>query len=160
MRQKAPHNERRQLLQQGLRRCSICLEVKSVSHFNPSLKRWDKLQTHCTSCSAKASYKYLLGWKYGLTPKILAQKIQEQNNQCAICKKQFGLVKDSKPHVDHDHKTNKFRGIVCGRCNKALGNIQDSLDTAKNLILYLEKNLCNSTPLNQTEDTISKSITT
>ena len=42
-------------------------------------------------------------------------------------------------HFDHDHKTNKFRGWVCGNCNRALGCAKDSPSILRKLADYLEK---------------------
>jgi transcription elongation factor Elf1 len=38
---------------------------------------------------------------------------------CTICGDEDSLV------VDHDHKTNKIRGLLCNRCNKGLGLFRD-----------------------------------
>ena len=40
-------------------------------------------------------------------------------------------------HKDHDHKTGKFRGLLCGGCNKALGFIKDDVARLQGLIDYL-----------------------
>ena len=39
---------------------------------------------------------------------------------CEICSRVF----TSTPHYDHNHATGKFRGWLCGPCNKALGLFQ------------------------------------
>lgn len=41
---------------------------------------------------------------------------------------------------DHDHKTEKFRGWICWRCNIVLGHCRDSKELLSMLITYLEKN--------------------
>ena len=28
-------------------------------------------------------------------------------------------------HVDHDHRTGRIRGILCFRCNNAIGDLED-----------------------------------
>lgn len=60
--------------------------------------------------------------------------LEKQNGVCAICGH-----KDKKKSlaVDHDHKTGKIRGLLCGRCNPALGFIQESTELIKQLLKYL-----------------------
>jgi hypothetical protein len=42
-------------------------------------------------------------------------------------------------HVDHCHKTDKVRGLLCGPCNIMLGLAKDNEMLLANAILYLEK---------------------
>lgn len=42
----------------------------------------------------------------------------QQKGLCAIC--QHGPIRRSLS-VDHDHRTNKVRGLLCFRCNVTLG---------------------------------------
>lgn len=39
---------------------------------------------------------------------------------------------------DHDHTTDEFRGWICLYCNTTLGLVNDSVETLKKLISYLE----------------------
>lgn len=41
--------------------------------------------------------------------------------------------------VDHDHITGKVRELLCHRCNKALGMVQDDPKVLLGLLQYLEK---------------------
>ena len=40
--------------------------------------------------------------------------------------------------IDHSHKNEKIRGILCNWCNTALGNFHDNIELLKKAILYLE----------------------
>lgn len=40
---------------------------------------------------------------------------------------------------DHCHKSGKFRGWICDRCNKTLGLFKDDIELIKKFIIYLEK---------------------
>lgn len=57
--------------------------------------------------------------KYGITLEDYKTMEAAQSWACAICRQ----IK--KLHVDHDHKTMKIRGLLCAKCNKALGLLQD-----------------------------------
>ena len=52
---------------------------------------------------------------------------------CDICGKAY-----VKADVDHCHTTGKFRGLLCGECNKGLGLFYDNIDTLNRAIKYLE----------------------
>jgi hypothetical protein len=56
---------------------------------------------------------------------------------CEIC----GLPEQGRNRVlslDHCHKTNKFRGWICNRCNRTLGHVNDSPVLLRKLAEYLE----------------------
>ncbi len=73
---------------------------------------------------------------YGLSAKEYIEKITAQNNLCAIC----GDKKEGKVLcVDHDHKTGKVRGLLCGNCNIGLGNLKDNIQILQSAIEYLQK---------------------
>ena len=46
---------------------------------------------------------------------------------------------DRRMILDHDHKTKKFRGWLCGHCNTAIGFMDDDVSQLKKAILYLER---------------------
>lgn len=39
--------------------------------------------------------------------------------------------------VDHCHKTNMVRGLLCHRCNTAIGLLNDDFTTLKSALKYL-----------------------
>ena len=58
--------------------------------------------------------------KYGITRQEYLNILNKQNYKCAIC------GKPQEEHsrnfsLDHNHKTNKIRGIVCDGCNYGIG---------------------------------------
>lgn len=85
-------------------------------------------------------FRWGLKFNYGLTPEAFYSMLSKQDGVCAICgKADWGR---KTPYIDHDHGPRKtIRGILCVRCNTALGMIRDNIKTAKSMVAYLEKTL-------------------
>ena len=73
--------------------------------------------------------------KYGITQEEYLRIVRLQEYKCAVCFKEDKI----NLSVDHNHKTGKLRGIICNRCNMALGNVGDSPQVLRSLANYLEK---------------------
>jgi len=82
--------------------------------------------------------------KYGLNSRLKARNLThedylqlfiDQDSRCAICLQPFESSKTT--HLDHDHKTNKVRGLLCSKCNHGLGNFKDNPDFLDRARLYL-----------------------
>lgn len=67
--------------------------------------------------------------------------LQQQENKCAICNQsetsKDPLGKTKELAVDHCHSTGRVRGLLCSRCNTAVGLLRDNAQTARNLAAYL-----------------------
>lgn len=64
--------------------------------------------------------EYQLKSRYNLTPEQFNAMLLKQDNRCAVCK----VKPDYILSIDHDHKTDKVRGLLCQRCNMAIGFIE------------------------------------
>lgn len=81
---------------------------------------------------------------YGITLEAYTLILKEQNGVCAICKKPETTKHNNSDKtralaVDHDHKTGKVRGLLCGRCNQAIGLLDDNEERMALAILYIQK---------------------
>ncbi len=74
---------------------------------------------------------------YGITREKYDEMVKQQNNLCAICKKPDDVL-DRELCVDHDHKTNKIRGLLCTHCNTGLGQFKDSITMLETAVDYLK----------------------
>lgn len=143
------------------KRCLRCSIIKPAKDFSKSTHAKDGLQKWCSSCrhehyirNRKQIRKY---WKrrlkenpdlnisrhlkrnYGLTKEQFNQMVKNQNGRCAICSATSPGGTYKTWHVDHDHETNKIRGLLCNRCNFALGLVKDDIFLLFKLIEYLKK---------------------
>jgi hypothetical protein len=73
----------------------------------------------------------------GITKNQYEVIFKVQKGLCAICKQP---PKDAQSlAMDHNHKTNEFRGLLCKECNRALGLFGDNIDTLTNAVIYLRE---------------------
>lgn len=65
--------------------------------------------------------------------------LEAQGHICAICPNPV----NGSGHLDHDHTTGIIRGILCGKCNLMLGQVETLLDNMQNYLSnYRRSNLC------------------
>ena len=72
---------------------------------------------------------------YGVTAEQHEAILEAQGGVCAIC---GGPPSDDRGyHLDHCHETNRVRGLLCGRCNTALGMLDDDSERLRAALRYL-----------------------
>lgn len=130
--------------EQGRYRCSKCREWKLPSLFSKNKNQLSGLNYACKPCMKTQARKYNLPAKYGITAAQFAEKLLAQGGKCACCGLAFNMEgkASEKACVDHNHTSGEVRDLLCGRCNLAAGNVNDSSLRARQLAEYLEKWNC------------------
>lgn len=139
-----------------MKRCSKCKEEKELSEFHKDKQKSDGLYSSCRSCMAEiytskefrekrkhpryANIKRKHKVKsFGLTVEEYESLIQKQGNKCAICNKHQSQLKKLLS-IDHNHKTGKVRGLLCGNCNRGIGFLEDSPAIMRKAVDYVIQN--------------------
>lgn len=82
--------------------------------------------------------------KYNINISEFKNMAIKQEFKCKICGKKGTIEKGNKFKrslvIDHSHRDNKIRGLLCNSCNSGLGNFNDNIQLLKNTIKYLEEN--------------------
>ena len=76
--------------------------------------------------------------KYGLTEQAYNEMWSAQSGRCKICNKheqELGKVL----YVDHCHNTGKVRGLLCQKCNTAIGLFNDDVDIVLKAAKYISE---------------------
>ena len=60
---------------------------------------------------------------YGISVGEFNQMMEDQGHKCYICDGDNGHIALC---IDHDHKTGKVRGLLCNKCNRAIGLLDDN----------------------------------
>lgn len=125
------------------RQCKSCKRSKPVKEFHSSgdgkTQRWV-----CKDCRNTKNQEYYqdktrsrnLLRQYGITLSEYDELLTQQGGVCAICGDSPAGSR-RRFDVDHHHETGQIRGILCGRCNIALGGFRDSLDLLISASCYL-----------------------
>jgi hypothetical protein len=121
----------------GHSRCSACQLIKLLSEFYVAPNRPRGVSAFCIGCTAQRraqQYRtreserdnrkhHALRSTYGITLEEYRAIKSAQGDRCAIC--QQALESNTQPHLDHDHRTGKVRGILCPRCNTNISILED-----------------------------------
>ena len=86
---------------------------------------------YCSKCKPYRRYRYT-------HPAIKIEDIKEaiKQKECQICG-----VADKPLDLDHCHKTNKVRGMLCRLCNRGLGHFHDDIGKISKAIEYLKRDI-------------------
>lgn len=66
---------------------------------------------------------------YGVTPEQYDALYEAQGGCCAICGRPENAKQNGRPvrlSVDHDHDSGIVRGLLCRRCNSAVGTLENT----------------------------------
>jgi hypothetical protein len=86
------------------------------------------------------NWRRILKHRSGMTPTVFEDLFNLQNGVCAICKEPPAKAGKSRLfHVDHDTTTKLIRGLLCTRCNTALGLFRESAINLEVAAMYLLK---------------------
>ena len=75
---------------------------------------------------------------YGVTLDDYDRMAEQQGHKCAICNSEDPRGNGSRFAVDHDHKTGRVRGLLCGPCNMGIGKLGDDIALLTAAIEYLK----------------------
>lgn len=79
--------------------------------------------------------RWLMRVLYKTTPEEVSRLYTQQRGRCGICRRKFKRT----PHIDHNHKTGRVRGLLCGTCNPGLGSFRDDPKLLLRAIKYLQQ---------------------
>ncbi len=77
-----------------------------------------------------------LGTTEEIVTKFYYEQLSKQDHRCAICRVHEDDLK-RRLVLDHNHLTNKLRGLLCTSCNAGIGNLRDDANLCKGAMEYL-----------------------
>jgi hypothetical protein len=136
--------------------CSVCGIEKPRSEFwlrGGAGDGGDPHHTRCKPCARpmerqryadlttgrkRARHRSKCEEKYGISADEWDRLFAEQRGACAMCGTHQSKLNRALS-VDHDHHTNKIRGLLCVYCNSLLGWAKEDVDRLEAAVAYLVK---------------------
>jgi len=129
--------------------CTTCKALKLIGAFNKDKTNKDGYKLYCRKCQHKQQKMYYKsehgksvakitnfkfyhskGWLHRLdkvygkgASKYYKTQLVKQEYCCALCGKSQAEFK-RRLALDHDHETNRWRGLLCARCNSEIGKFE------------------------------------
>lgn len=142
--------------------CSLCQISKLLTEFYKESRVKDGRARRCKSCHIKITEEYRkknldvyrkagkkhwnklddkkkhAKWlrRYNLKQEDYLNMFNNQNGCCKICNQK--CISGMNLSVDHCHKTGTVRGLLCRKCNTALGMFNDNIEYFEEAIKYLK----------------------
>ena len=123
-----------------LKTCTKCNTAKEHTEFSPHPHTRDKHRPECKACrsslergwrkanperTSKGRWTRAIRSSFGLSPDQYESLKAKQNDQCAICGAHQSTL-SCRLAVDHCHSTGLLRGLLCRKCNLAIGKFNDN----------------------------------
>ncbi|MFE9455964.1 endonuclease VII domain-containing protein [Streptomyces californicus] len=118
----------------GYRKCEKCSKNRAEKFYTPR----GKVCSACRKATRRAaSRNSRLQATYGLTNEEYQRLFEAQDGRCAICQE----TRRTNLAVDHCHKTEAIRGLLCQRCNGQLlaRGARDRPEVLRRAAEYLEQ---------------------
>lgn len=139
-----------------MKQCKHCEQFKPLSEFHKHPQTADSLDPRCKSCLKRYAQdrraaglvdhtKYNVRKNSGISMETYGKMLEAQDGRCAICRK-LASEETKAFAVDHDHGccggrtscSNCLRGLLCMKCNLALGHFNDDPELLLAALSYLE----------------------
>ncbi len=131
-----------------MKQCTKCLKLLPLTDFYNKISKNGKIYKRgsCKYCHGRLrkkpskiyreeDYYKKIKYRYNLSKKEYLYLFNKQKGKCAICLTATKI----KLCVDHNHKTGKIRGLLCNKCNKSLGLMNDNSNNIKRMLKYISQ---------------------
>lgn len=129
--------------------CRNCKKYLNESSFKlkPIANTPYVMKNHCEDCRIELQHRKTLK-KHNMTLEQYLEIKEKQNDACKICGNHESGFR-TRLSVDHDHSCcpgegscgKCVRGLLCHKCNMALGAVKDDVTILQTMIEYLNGNI-------------------
>jgi hypothetical protein len=118
--------------------CKVCCNLNTKKYLNANSDKIKKQRREAYRKDKTKAIESNLKRYYKLTLEEYEELFKAQNGQCKICETHQDEV-DRRFDVDHNHETGRIRGLLCIKCNRGIGLLQDSIQILQTALNYLQE---------------------
>ena len=110
--------------------CKACRATYGAARYEEQLER--------QKAYSRKYYRKKQLAKHGLTPNDYDEMLKAQDGSCAICGK-TPEENGKRLAIDHNHRTEEVRQLLCSRCNLVVGWLETDFETYEQARRYLQR---------------------
>lgn len=111
--------------------CDTCGPTKTVRRERGYIRCAETVEREKPTNRTRKAISWGIDLEGRTYDEVVEELNEEQGGVCAICSRDLSL------HLDHNHSTGAVRGLLCGSCNRALGQFQDDPQIVARALDYL-----------------------
>jgi hypothetical protein len=120
-----------------MKHCQTCGVLQPLENYYQDKRKRDGHEARCRTCCSRRSLAGKRLRRWGVDQEEYDDRMRAQGGACAICLGASGATRQLA--VDHSHATGRVRELLCGKCNTALGQLDEDMERMERLIDYLKK---------------------
>lgn len=113
--------------------CTRCKVIKRIDEFYADKRNRDGRMSYCIECFGRKQTNTHRQRKYGITTSDYEEMLEAQGGRCTICHEESKLV------IDHCHRGGQVRSLLCDRCNRLLGIVDDNQSLLLQAVEFLKQ---------------------
>lgn len=117
--------------------CKSCRKSSFSKYHSDNLESRKEYQQKWRDSNKEKIKESFIKYRYKVTIEEVNSIFENQGMCCAIC----GTDTPTKKGwcIDHCHNTGLVRGVLCSKCNTAIGLLDENIDTMTSAIEYIIK---------------------
>lgn len=122
--------------------CKLCDKPRHQQYYKKHKDKWPVRNKKYYKLHRKERNQYYAAYAHGMTIAERESFIINKGNRCEVCnisRESHFEIFNKDLCIDHCHKTNINKGVLCCMCNSAAGHLRDNPDLTYKLFEYLER---------------------
>lgn len=124
--------------------CKGCNRIKMRLWNKNNVERRKEIYNNSRRANVSTRRSTVLKYAYGITLDHFNGMYKDRDGKCDICGNRLPDCGTKGLYVDHCHTLGHVRGLLCRKCNHAVGYLNDDIVLFQKAITYLDNDIANA----------------